>query len=367
MYNIAFILEQALGHATHAANLQQLVPLDREVQAHWALVPFAVHGLAARLPGYGNWTVRAGWRAQRLLRQLRRRQQLDLLFFHTQVPATLNLAWLRRTPSVISLDATPLQYDELGPYYAHQAGPLWAELLKWRLSRACFAAARHLVAWSEWTRQGLIRGYGVPSAKVSVIPPGVVSHDWQCPQPRTDHAGPLKILFVGGNLERKGGLLLLEAWRQLNRNRVELHLVTRDHVAPAPGLFVYNQMQPNSATLRQIYHTCDIFALPTYGDCLPMVLSEAGAAGLPLVATQVAAIPEVVHDGVTGLLIPAGDSAALTVALQRLLDQPLLRLKLGEQAQQHVAKHYDAHTNTQRLLDLLKHVVHEKPHPVDHR
>jgi glycosyltransferase involved in cell wall biosynthesis len=355
VYRIGFIVEQALGHRTHASNLQQSVPLDQTVQAQWGLVPFEVEGLGAQLPLYrSNWTVRAGLRARGMLSAMTRQDALDVIFFHTQVTATFAFDWVYRVPSVISLDATPLQYDELGAFYAHAQGALWAELLKWRLSRAVFATARHLVTWSEWARQGLIRDYAVPSAKVTVVPPGVVTRDWRRPQARTRHTGPVKILFVGGDLERKGGLLLLEAFRKLPPGSVELHIVTRDPVAPERGLFVYNDMQPNSAALKQLYFDCDIFALPTYGDCLPMVLSEAGAAGMAIVSTRVAAIPEVVRDGETGLLTQVGDGAGLAEALQRLIEQPALRLSLGERAEQHITQMYDTQTNTLRLLELLK-------------
>jgi glycosyltransferase involved in cell wall biosynthesis len=56
-----------------------------------------------------------------------------------------------------------------------------------------------------------------------------------------------------------------------------------------------------------------------------MVLSEAGAAGLPAVTTRVAAIPEIVQEGETGFLVPAGDEAALVSALARLIANPDLR------------------------------------------
>jgi glycosyltransferase involved in cell wall biosynthesis len=159
---------------------------------------------------------------------------------------------------------------------------------------------------------------------------------------------------VGANLERKGGLVLLEAFRALRPLGVELHLVTKDTVADEAGLFVYRDMQPNSAELRALYHSCDIFALPTFGDCLPMVLSEAGAAGLPAVTTTVAAIPEIVRHGVTGLTVPAGNARALEEALRSLVLQPALRLHMGEQAIAHIARSYDARHNAMRLLELLK-------------
>ena len=364
MIHIGFIIEQALGHITHTKNLQANVPKDRTVEAHWGLIPFEANGLAAKVPVYkSNWTVRAGTRARRAVGQLLKEAPLDALFFHTQVPAVLAANWIKRIPSVVSLDATPKQYDSLGEFYAHEAGPAWLENLKWRLNRDCFREAKQLVAWSAWAKQGLIDEYEVPADKITVIPPGVNVSDWRCPAPRDRRSGPIKILFVGGNLERKGGLVLLEAWRRLLALkgeagvRVELHLVTKDHVAPEPNLFVYHNMQPNSAPLKQLYFDSDIFCLPTYGDCLPMVLSEAGAAGLPSVSTNVAAIPEITHDGETGFIVPPGDADALAAALSRLIADADLRLKLGARAVDVVARDFDAECNALRLLELLKQVA----------
>ena len=270
------------------------------------------------------------------------------------MPAILAQRWLRKIPGIVSLDATPLQYDELGTFYKHGQGPAWLEAWKWRLNRDCFASARRLVAWSEWTKRGLVQGYGVPADKITVIPPGVNVHEWRRPTPRVPHAGPVKILFVGGDLERKGGLVLFEAFRALRHLGLELHLVTKDRLPPEPSVFIYNNIKANSEPLKDLYHTCDIFALPTFGDCLPMVLSEAGASGMAIISTNVAAIPEVVRNGETGLTVPAGDAVSLTRALRDLATNPAYRMTLGERAMAHASRHYDAPTNASRLLGLLK-------------
>ncbi len=357
-YRIGFILEQALGHITHASNLRTNVPYDPDIQACWGLVPWETPGIGRYIPLFNsNWTVRAGMRARRLVADMTRRTQLDALFFHTQVPAVLSTSWIKRIPSVVSLDATPLQYDALGAAYSHGRGPAWLEHTKWRMNRDCFRAARRLVTWSTWARQSLVDDYEVPTDKITVIPPGVNTGEWRRPTPRVTHDGPVKILFVGGHLERKGGLLLLEAFRVVRSPHVELHLVTRDTLPAEPGLFVYNDMQPNSAPLKQLYYDSDIFCLPTYGDCLPMVLSEAGATGLPAISTRIAAIPEIVQDGTTGLLIPTGDVSALVTALRRLIEHPTLRLDMGTRALDLVTREFDAQLNALRLLDLLKQEV----------
>jgi hypothetical protein len=59
--------------------------------------------------------------------------------------------------------------------------------------------------WSEWAKLGLVQDYDVPADKITVIPPGVNVHEWLRPMPRVPHADPVKILFVGGDIERKGG------------------------------------------------------------------------------------------------------------------------------------------------------------------
>src|SRR3712207_4074017 len=152
-YRIGFIIEQALGHITHTKNLQLNVPRDPDVRAYWGLVRWETSGLSSRIPIYkSNWTVRAGIRARQAVADITRQAQLDALFFHTQVPAILSTSWIRRIPSIVSLDATPIQYDALGQFYSHDQGPVWLEHLKWKLNRDCFHTARHLVAWSRWAR-----------------------------------------------------------------------------------------------------------------------------------------------------------------------------------------------------------------------
>lgn len=359
-YQFGFILEQALGHITHTKNLQSNVAHDPDVRPHWGLVPFDASGLAGRMPLYkSNWTVRAGMRARRIVGEMAREAQLDALFFHTQVPAVLSTSWIKRIPSVVSLDATPLQYDALGQVYGHAPGAGWLERIKWQLNRDCFRAASRLVSWSEWAKQGLVADYGVAPDKVTVIPPGVNVRTWARQAPRRAGHGPARILFVGGDFERKGGLLLLEAFRAVRPLGAELHVVTRAALPDEPGLFVYTGMQPNSPALRALYHQSDIFCLPTYGDCLPMVLSEAGAAGLPAISTRVAAIPEIIQDGLTGAIVPVGDVAALTDALRRLVLSPALRLEQGERAIELVSRRFDAERNTERMLDLLKQVANK--------
>jgi hypothetical protein len=85
----AFVLEQVLGHVTHSNNLERIVTATDELAPSFLPIPFELGGAAAWIPGYGNWTIRAGFRARRAIRREHRGPGIDVLFIHTQVPALL--------------------------------------------------------------------------------------------------------------------------------------------------------------------------------------------------------------------------------------------------------------------------------------
>ncbi len=282
------------------------------------------------------------------------------MLVHTQVPAVLLGRSLTSVPTVVSLDATPRQYDELGEFYAHERGPAWAERLKFRANQRCFERAAHLITWSEWARQGLADEYGINPERITAIAPGVDVEQWHNAGERPAD-GPVQILFVGGDLKRKGGDLLIEAGRRLYDDpdvpAIEVHLVTTADVDPEPGLVVHRGLTANSPELIARYHEADIFCLPTLGDCLPMVLAEGAAAGLPLVSTAVGAIHEIVRPGQTGELVPTGDIDALTAALRRLVLDGDLRRRYGDRAREIALEHHNARTNAERIVELLRRLV----------
>lgn len=357
--HVGFVLEQTLGHVTHADNLRTLISTNPAIRASWYPIPFD-GGWQARLPVYSNWSVRAGVRARRQVRAGNGDDPLDAMFIHTQVPAVLIGSLRRKIPTVVSLDATPLQYDELAHHYRHSVGGRASERLKLSLNKSCFDDAVRLVTWSQWAKAGLVSDYGVAPEKVIVIPPGVWVDRWQANGSHAPDDGVVRILFVGADLARKGGEVLLDAFKSLRAEHgdaTELHLVTKSAVAQGDGVFVYASMSPNSSELKELYHRCDIFCLPTRADCLPMVLSEAGAAGLPLVSTAIGAISEIVRDGETGFTTPLDDGDALAAVLSKLVANRDLRHRLGAQASSLVKESFDAEKNANRLVALLRDVA----------
>ncbi|MBK5222586.1 MAG: glycosyltransferase family 4 protein [Acidimicrobiia bacterium] len=374
--HVGFIVEQTLGHRTHSSNIESILEQQRRVVPEWLPIAWDATGIAAALPVFNsNWTVRSGLRARRAVARADGSRLLDALFVHTQVPAVLLGKWLDRIPTVVSLDATPRQYDELGSFYQHRVGGPEVERLKWVANRRALRRAWAIVTWSEWARSGVIEDYGIEPDKVLVVPPGVRVEEWRrlpsAAGPRTE----VRILFVGGDLERKGGDLLVASCRTLRAELARsggpeidlvVDLVTQTPIDPDPGVVVHHGLTANSPELRALYHHADIFCLPTLGDCLPMVLAEAGAAGLPLVSTDVGAISEIVRDGDTGLLVPPSDQAALTVALRRLVHDGGERVRMGANAAELVAREHDATTNVGRIIDLLVDAATSRP-PISRR
>ena len=106
--HVGFVLEKALGHSTHADNLQHVISDDPRIRATWCPIPYDVDGFAARLPFYrSRWTLRAGLRARAAIRRAHHERPLDALFIHTQVAAILSTSWMKKVPTVVSIDATP--------------------------------------------------------------------------------------------------------------------------------------------------------------------------------------------------------------------------------------------------------------------
>ena len=98
-------------------------------------------------------------------------------------------------------------------------------------------------------------------------------------------------------------------------------------------------------------------------DALPTVLLEAGAAGLPAVATRVAGIPEIVRHRETGLVVPPGDADALARAMALLLIQPRLRASYGRAANAHIRQRF----HQRRAIDALARVfAHTAPREALH-
>ena len=338
--SVACVMEQTLGSVTHYLNLRENDTALAGCRPRWLPVEYE--------PGRLPWTINGSLLARRQLGPVV--SEVDAIFIHTTTLAPLCVDYFRLKPTVLSSDGTPLNKRHMRAAYGLK--PEWraVESAKRSLYRGVFARARGFVAWSNWTKQSFVEDYGCAEEDVAVIPPGIDCARFGVGD--REHELP-RILFVGGDFERKGGDLLLRVFRERLRGKAELLLVTAASIAAEPGVKLYSGLKPNSGELLELYRTSDIFVLPTRGDCYPLVCMEALAAGLPMVATRVGGIPDMVQEGKTGHLVDVDDASALGDALLALVENPAQRRAMSEHGRQDATARFDARQNARRLFDFV--------------
>ena len=167
--------------------------------------------------------------------------------------------------------------------------------------------------------------------------------------------GKFKILFVGRHIERKGICYLIEAAKYLPRDQFEIRIVGVGDLTEELKKLASESATPNSAdiiftgklspeALANEYRTANVFTLPAIVDSkgdtegLGVVLIEAMELGLPIVASNVGGIPDVVVNGVSGILVPEKDPQALASAYKRLAAEPELVKQLLAGSRKRIAE-----------------------------
>ncbi|HET9630699.1 MAG TPA: glycosyltransferase, partial [Novosphingobium sp.] len=176
-------------------------------------------------------------------------------------------------------------------------------------------------------------------------------------------AGEVRLISVGRLSPEKGQTCLLEAFAMASRNaRATLTVVghgplAADLKARAENLGIADRVRftgrlGTTETLAEIA-AADALVLPSFMEGLPVVLIEALALGRPVIASQVAGIPEAVVHGHNGLLVPPLDVASLAEAMENLIDSPALRRQLAANARCSVAAEFLSGASWRRLHERL--------------
>lgn len=166
------------------------------------------------------------------------------------------------------------------------------------------------------------------------------------------------LLFVGDIRHEKGVEILLRAYTEMGCS-LPLVLIGR-LAASAPTSFPPNvlvlQSWPHAAVMHA-WSRCTLALMPSIClDASPTVAMEAMAMGCPVIASRIGGLSDIVADGETGLLVPPGDWQALQQAMQRLLDDPALRVRMGTQARQRVGL-FQAKTVVPRIEQVYQEVL----------
>jgi glycosyltransferase involved in cell wall biosynthesis len=259
-----------------------------------------------------------------------------------------------RTPTVVSMDGTPyelMDYVRLAQMPDQHAGVLGR--IKHAINRGTYKRAHKIISFNQVTKNSLVNHYGIPADDVLVIPAGIDTKLWQPAPDSKPNDGIVRLLFVGGDLGRKGGDLLLRWARQTTRKNWELHLVTGADAEQVPRVFLHKGLTPNDPRMVALAQRADLFVLPTRADLSPNAILEGKAAGLPSLSTTVGAIHEMVRDGIDGFLTAPGDYAALAERLDTLIDRPEPLREMGARAREMVTQQFDAQKNSTRVIDVL--------------
>jgi len=225
-----------------------------------------------------------------------------------------------------------------------------------------WAVADRVVVNSEWSRQALIQ-QGVPSTKIFVLP---LCYENNSPNPETGShrkqeqaSEPLRVLFLGQVVLRKGIQYLIEAARLLELEPVRFDIVGSIHiseraVASAPSNIVFHGRATRDQT-NVWYRQSHLFVLPTLSDGFAITQLEAMANGLPVIATPNCG--QVVSDGVDGFIVAPHDVIALAAAIRRYLEPALL--ERHQQAALQKAKQFSLERVGLALLKLSR-VTHDQ-------
>jgi phosphatidylinositol alpha-mannosyltransferase len=300
------------------------------------------------------------------IKKILRQETFDVIHLHE--PLTPGITW------PVLMQACALSHTvTIGTFHAYHERPNWLYMHSRPVFRKFFARLDSLIAVSRAARNF---AYQMFPGDYRIIPNGVdLSRFGQSDKARANiHSvaadKKVTILFVGRLDKRKGFLNLFNAFTKIKPDYPHLQLKVVGPFEPEATQSYHNKAQAHHVTgiefmgyipserLPTIYRNADIFCAPSIGfESFGIVLLEAMAAGLPIVASDIAGYRSVITDGQEGWLVPPNQPALLANALCQLVDNPPLRQAMGQRGQQKANQYSWDHIVDEILdvyLDTLK-------------
>jgi len=226
-----------------------------------------------------------------------------------------------------------------------------------------FHAAGHLVAISEYCRGQIIsHAPDLPPEKISVVHCGVDPHHFTPARGRCD--GPLRLLTIGRLVPQKDHLTLVEACAELMRRGLDFRcsVVGDGPTAREVGAAIERRGLDgrvvlegvvNDERILELLRSADVFVMSSLLEGVPSVLMEAMSCRVPVVSTRVCGVPELVDDGVSGLLVEPRDPVAIADAVMKLAGDADLRRRLGDAGRAKVMEDFNSAVNYRRVAELF--------------
>ncbi|UWQ92245.1 glycosyltransferase family 4 protein [Aliisedimentitalea scapharcae] len=256
-----------------------------------------------------------------------------------------------------TLGGPPFSFTTHGPeeFDAPRALSLGA-----KLDHAAFA-----VGVSQFGRSQLSRWAGFTTwERLHVVHCGIEPTKFV--EPVAMPEGPVQLVSIGRFVEQKGQMVLVEAMARVRDSHPNVHLTlvgdgemraeletAIDRHGLTDRITLTGWVSEAEVTAR--LQGCHALVMPSFAEGLPMVVMEAMAAQRPVIATYVAGTPELVRDGETGWLVPAGDCTALAAAIVRVADTGITRLStMGRAGYARVMQRHDVDTQAAKLAGLFR-------------
>lgn len=283
-------------------------------------------------------------------------RNFDLLHLHVWNPASCRWAFLAggKIPIVVT------EHD-----------PFVLRGFKGWLKNKLMNRVRAIIAISEASKKIIIEQNPELSEKITVVHNGIDIEQWQ-EQAKTESRNEYKraifgalpnekiILCVAELHERKGQKYLIEAAKILgDAGTLNFKLV---FVGDGPERKYYEKLAlplgnkilflGRKKEIAKLMTAADVFVLPSEREAFGLVLLEAAAAGIPIIASNVGGIPEIIDDGKTGILVPPENPKVLAEAINKLLKNPELAISLAHAAKSKVEMHFNAKTMAEKTAEV---------------
>lgn len=228
------------------------------------------------------------------------------------------------------------------------------------------AHAAFIVAISQFGRSQLFRWARFDHwPKIEVVHCGIEPSAFATPAPLPE--GPTRLVSIGRFAEQKGQMILIEALAACKNSAIRLVLVGDGDMRPALEQAIAHHRLKDRVTLtgwlsedgvRAELAAAHALVLPSFAEGLPMVIMESMAAARPVLSTMIAGSPELVQQGLTGWLVPAGDTQALADAMDGCAGTDHAKLvQMGLAGRERVLVRHDVDDQATRLLALMRHSV----------
>ncbi len=244
----------------------------------------------------------------------------------------------------------------------------WARFYPFWMQEIVARRIDRVITGSENSARSVAREFRLPRERIAVVYDGVDTDTFRPLEALRERGS---ILYVGNSDDRnKGARYLLEALALLKERRdgFRLTVVDRPTASLVPTLARELGLEDRVTLtgrldrdeLVQRYNTAEVFVSPSLYEGFGLPAAEAMACGAAVVATTAGAFPEVIEDGKSGLLVPPRDAEALAEALDRLLNDWVLRRRLGREAQQRIAEQFSWREAALSTLALYQDVLARK-------